>query len=611
MGPSCGKLWYDKIINIYASICLMALLRPFFIAVTRSYRKHIGGLLGVALGRALIINLQAYIVKRLIDTVSGGAVVANHRLVASLFLGFLALSLGFVLLFRFYDAIIAQFVPRLKKTVSLYIVHRILRQPPEFYQLHFAGQLTNRVNDISYQTPEVIRIVTDHFMTSILTLILVLVNMSMVSPRFAYLLLGWLVVFMTGSLWILSRNSTLTKKAAEARTHMIGRLVDMLVNIASIRLFGRANHEESLFHLHAKESAAREKKRDLFFMRLHGFQGLSFWLFEIGSCWWLYQGLMAGHITAGGFILIFTLNLQVLDQFWNVSKDVRKFWDSIGLIKQALTIFQHNVPLENDQEGSTLKVSQGSITFDHVCFGYPNQEFLFNNKTLVIPGGQKVGLVGHSGSGKSTFINLILRLYDIQSGDILIDNQSIRNISKRSLYETISIIPQECYLFNRSIMENIRYGRLEASDAEVYEAARKAHIHDVIQDLPQGYDTMAGEKGMRLSGGQRQRVAIARAFLKNSPIVLLDEATSHLDAVTESLVQEALNELFQGKTVLIVAHRLSTLQEVDRLCVFDRGSIVQDGDHDTLIQQTGLYQRLWNAQMKKAHASDHLSLHIP
>lgn len=582
----------------------MALLRPFLKTVTHSYRRHIAGLLSVALGRAVIINLQAYIVKRLIDTVSITPVTQNGRLIASLFVGFLALSLGFVLLFRFYDAIVAQFVPRLKKTVSLHIVHRILRQPPEFYQQHFAGQLTNRVNDVSYQTPELIRMITDHFVTSFLTLVLVVINMSMVQPRFAYLLLGWLVVFMMGSLWILSSNSTLTRIAAEARTHMVGRLVDMLVNISSIRLFGREEHEESLFRVHAKTSAGKEKQRDLFFMRLHGFQGLSFWLFELGSCWWLYQGLMSGQVSAGGFILVFTLNLQVLDQFWNVSKDVRKFWDSVGQMKQALQIFQENAILDNDREEPFLQVSQGSITFDHVCFGYPNQEFLFNNKTLIIPGGQKVGLVGHSGSGKTTFINLILRLYHIQSGDILIDNQSIQHVSKRSLYGSISIIPQECYLFNRSVMENIRYGRLDATDAEVFEAARKAHIHEVIQEMPKGYDTLAGEKGMRFSGGQRQRVAIARAFLKNAPIILLDEATSQLDAVTEVLVQEALHELFKGKTVLIVAHRLSTLQQVDRLCVFDRGSIVQDGDHHTLLQQPGLYQKLWNAQMKNSNSRD-------
>jgi ATP-binding cassette subfamily B protein len=306
--------------------------------------------------------------------------------------------------------------------------------------------------------------------------------------------------------------------------------------------------------------------------------------------------LVAGTITPGGFILIFTLNLQILDQFWNLGKDVRTFWEKTGQMKQALKIIDSPDDLPQTGISQDLIVTNGTIIFDGVYFGYEHHEPLFCNKNIVIPGGQKVGLVGYSGSGKSTFINLILRLYGIQSGHIFIDGQDIQQVSKDSLYESIAVIPQECYLFNRSIMDNIRYGRLNATDLEIHEAAKKAEIHDVIQSLPQGYHTMAGEKGMRLSGGQRQRVAIARAILKNAPIILLDEATSNLDALTEERVQMALTALFRGKTVLIVAHRLSTLQNADRLCVFDRGTIIQDGTHETLVKQEGLYRKLWQTQ---------------
>ncbi len=574
----------------------MSQLYSFFISVTRPLKNYILGLLAVSLGRAIVVNAQAWMIKNIIDTVSAHppGQLAPH--LYPLFIVFLCVGLSFIALFRIYDVLIANFIPRQKELITLNLTKRMLEHSASFYQRHFAGNLTNKMNDITLQTPELIKIMTDHFTTCTLTLILVFINMSVVNIHFAYALLVWLFIFMGGSLWLLFSNSRFAYTAAEARSQVIGRVVDILMNISSIRLFGRARHEHSLLQVFTQESALREKERDYFFMRLHFFQGSSFWIFETLCCWWLYKGLVAGTITPGGFILIFTLNLQILDQFWNLGKDVRTFWEKTGQMKQALKIIDSPDDLPQTGISQDLIVTNGTIIFDGVYFGYEHHEPLFCNKNIVIPGGQKVGLVGYSGSGKSTFINLILRLYGIQSGHIFIDGQDIQQVSKDSLYESIAVIPQECYLFNRSIMDNIRYGRLNATDLEIHEAAKKAEIHDVIQSLPQGYHTMAGEKGMRLSGGQRQRVAIARAILKNAPIILLDEATSNLDALTEERVQMALTALFRGKTVLIVAHRLSTLQNADRLCVFDRGTIIQDGTHETLVKQEGLYRKLWQTQ---------------
>ena len=554
------------------------------------------GFLGISLGRAVVVNAQARMIKAITDTVASYPLSQLEQHLYPLFLSFLCIGLSFIALFRIYDALIARFVPRQKELIMLTLTQRMLNHSASFYQKHFAGNLTNKINDLTIQTPELIKIMTDHFATCTLTLILVFINMSSVDIRFAYVLLVWLSIFMTGSLILLFSHTKFAYSAAEARSQVIGRVVDILMNISSIRLFGRSKHEHDLLKITTNESTVREEQRDYFFMKLHVFQGTSFWIFEIWCCWQLYKGLVAGTITPGGFILIFTLNLQILDQFWNLGKDVRNFWEKTGQMKQALKVIDTEEDVCQDLHSPDLQVSTGSIQFDQVYFSYEHHEPLFCNKTLYIPGGQKVGLVGYSGSGKSTFINLILRLYDIQSGHIFIDGQDISRVSKDSLYQSVAVIPQECYLFNRSIMDNIRYGRLDATDAQIYEAAQKAEIHDVLQSLPQGYQTMAGEKGMRLSGGQRQRVAIARAILKNAPIVLLDEATSNLDAVTEERIQTALNVLFHNKTVLIVAHRLSTLQSADRLCVFDRGSIVQDGTHGELVQQEGLYQKLWNTQ---------------
>jgi ATP-binding cassette subfamily B protein len=571
-------------------------LFSFFTSVTRPLRYFVAGLLFVSLGRAVVVNAQAWMIKQIVDTVSHCPKEQLVGQLGKLFLFFLCIGLSFISLFRIYDYLISQFVPRQKEIITLTLIKRMLAHSASFYQRHFAGNLTNKMNDITLQTPELIKIVTDHFTTCTLTLVLVFINMSVVSIHFAYALIIWLTLFMGGSLWMLFSNSHLAYSAAESRSQVIGRVVDILMNISSIRLFGRARHERQLLKTITGESTSREQDRDRFFMKLHFFQGASFWLFEIVCCRWLYNGLVAGTITPGGFILIFTLNLQILDQFWSLGKDVRNFWEKLGQMKQALKIIDNPEDRDVSHTHTSLVVSHGAITFDHVYFHYDQHQSLFHNKNIVIPGGQKVGLVGYSGSGKSTFINLILRLYDVQSGHIFIDGQDIAQVSKNSLYESIAVIPQESYLFNRSIMENIRYGRLDASDSEIYQAAQKAEIHDVIQSMPQGYQTLAGEKGMRLSGGQRQRVAIARAILKNAPIILLDEATSNLDALTEERVQAAFSALFQNKTVLIVAHRLHTLKNVDRVCVFDRGAIVQDGTHQELVAQVGLYQNLWASQ---------------
>lgn len=253
--------------------------------------------------------------------------------------------------------------------------------------------------------------------------------------------------------------------------------------------------------------------------------------------------------------------------------------------------------IKDKSNASQLVVTQGRIEFSKVKFHYQGGYSLFQNKSVTIEPGQKVGLVGYSGSGKSTFVNLILRLYEVVDGQILIDGQNLAEVTQESLRQAIAMIPQDPTLFHRSLMDNIRYGRTDATDEEVILASRKAHAHEFISLLPEGYKTLVGERGVKLSGGQRQRIAIARAILKNAPILMLDEATSQLDSITESNIQESLWDLMQGKTTLIVAHRLSTLLHMDRILVFDKGHIIEDGTHTELLNRGGLYKTLWDAQV--------------
>ena len=317
------------------------------------------------------------------------------------------------------------------------------------------------------------------------------------------------------------------------------------------------------------------------------------------------------------------INFNIINTLYKLSHTLRDFIGNWGAVDQAIALLETSEMTHSDKPKATvLTCTKSKIIFDHVTFNYKGTEPLFKNKTIEIQGGQKVGLVGYSGCGKSTFVNLILRFYDVTDGAILIDGQDIRNVTQDSLRENIAMIPQDPSLFHRSLMENIRYGRIDASDEEVISAAKKAHAHEFVSTLPQGYDSLVGERGVKLSGGQRQRIAIARAILKNAPILILDEATSQLDSVTENLIQESLLELMNSpieysprekgdpdldfrlrgndknrKTVLVIAHRLSTLLHMDRILVFDKGKIVEDGTHSELLAKGGLYKHLWNAQV--------------
>jgi ATP-binding cassette subfamily B protein len=265
-------------------------------------------------------------------------------------------------------------------------------------------------------------------------------------------------------------------------------------------------------------------------------------------------------------------------------------------VNEALSLITIGYDVKDKSAAYRLVVNKGEIIFKNITFNYHQGKKIFNNFNVTINPGQKIGLVGFSGSGKSTFVNLLLRFYDVAKGQIFIDNQNIAEVSQDSLREQIAMIPQEPTLFHRTIKDNILYGKLNASDEEILTAAKLAHCHEFIMELPEGYNTLVGERGIKLSGGQKQRIAIARAILKNAPILILDEATSSLDSVTEKYIQESLQELMFNKTTIVIAHRLSTLADMDRILVFNNGRIVEDGTATELLSNEGHFATLWQMQ---------------
>jgi ATP-binding cassette subfamily B protein len=302
-------------------------------------------------------------------------------------------------------------------------------------------------------------------------------------------------------------------------------------------------------------------------------------------------------ISVGSFAMTASLVLLVINDALGLSRRFVEFFEYVGNVNDGVGAIIRDQEVLDVDGAKDLKITRGDVRFDNVSFSYTQENPVFENLNVHIKAGERVGLVGFSGSGKTTFTNLILRLYDLKSGTISIDEQDVAKVTQDSLRAQISMIPQDPVLFHRSLLENIRYGRIDATDEEVFAAAQAAHAHQFITQRKEGYEALVGERGIKLSGGQRQRIAIARAILKNAPILILDEATSSLDSITEKSIQASLETLMKDRTVIVIAHRLSTIAHLNRILVFDKGRVVESGPHAELLSKNGHYARLWNMQV--------------
>lgn len=364
-----------------------------------------------------------------------------------------------------------------------------------------------------------------------------------------------------------------------------------------MRLFARREYESQYLKKFQIDELKKARSAMWLIEKMRIFQGLAGLALIFSMIFTLIHGWVQGWVTLGDFTLIGMLSFWVLGMIWYLSYQVTIFVREIGTINEALSLISVGHAIVDAPQAKPLVVTKGEIRFDKVRFDYQKTNIVFKDLNVTLEAGKKIGLVGYSGAGKSTFVNLILRFYDINSGHILIDGQDIARVTQDSLRENIAMIPQEPSLFHRSLMENIRYGRLSASDEEVIAASKLAHCHEFIEKLPDGYEGLVGERGVKLSGGQRQRIAIARAVLKNAPILILDEATSALDSMTEKIIQESLRNLMQNRTAIVIAHRLSTLADMDRILVFHKGKIIEDGTWEELLKTQGHFAELWEMQM--------------
>lgn len=490
-----------------------------------------------------------------------------------------------------------KYEPIIKNQIISQTFEYVLGSSYQYFQDNLSGRISDQIKTLADNLETILHRVSVDFIRGGSLLIVSFITAYFVNAMFFYILLLWFIAFASFSILMSIHLIDLSDKHASSESLLSGQLVDCISNQSNVRIFSQKRHETNRMDSFFQKVLVAFRKKELFILLLCCGQGGMIAMMMGFSAYWLIHLYGEGLISIGDFALILGLSMELGHMMWYTMFQVDQFNQALGKCKQSLNALSKPHEIVDAENAQPLVITKGKIDFARVKFHYRGTDTLFKNKSVSIPAGQKVGLVGYSGGGKSTFVNLILRLFDVADGKILIDNQDIKLVTQDSLRQAIAMIPQDPTLFHRSLMDNIRYGRVDASDEEVISAAMKAHAHEFICTLPDTYDSLVGERGIKLSGGQRQRIAIARAILKNAPILILDEATSQLDSITEANIQESLWELMQGKTTLVIAHRLSTLLHMDRILVFDKGHIVEDGTHNELLQQGGLYKTLWDAQV--------------
>ncbi|MSO13384.1 putative ABC transporter ATP-binding protein [Rickettsiales endosymbiont of Trichoplax sp. H2] len=484
-------------------------------------------------------------------------------------------------LFKFQSYIVSRFIDNIDQYAY------------SFFQNHTSGTILAKAQDVFNLIPTIIGTVIYQFIYIVFSTLITLIFLAQVHILFVVVMLIWMSIFFIITYFGIKKVRPITSEFAETRSKIWGHLSDYLSNILNVKCFVMSSWENSKLSNISQIFISKAEQQGYFLMKFYVIQGVIVSIYTIGFLIGLIYLHREGIISPGDFALVFMLNFTLFTNLYNLSYNLQEFIINCGTVNQALKILELPKEVQDKPDATKLVLTKGEIEFSNVQFNYKGTTELFKNKSIIIKGGQKVSLVGHSGGGKTTFSNLILRLFDVTSGEILIDGQNIKKVTQDSLRAAISIIPQESLLFHRTIEENIGYGNLNASEYEIIEAAKKAHAHEFIKKLPYGYKSLIGERGGKLSGGQRQRIVIARAILKNAPIVILDEATSQLDLETENKIQESLKELMKGKTSIVIAHRLSTLLGMDRVLVFEHGKIIKDGTYEELfVNKSSIYKRL-------------------
>lgn len=539
-----------------------------------------------------------YLIKLMVNTVAAYK-GDPHGIYKALFKPLLTLVffwLSMELSMRLQGLVLTYTFPRFRANIRESVFNYVRQHSHEYFSSNFAGTIAKKLSDLPTSCQTLMEILCFNIIAILVAYTIALGLTYHTKPLFAAIFLIWFCLHMFISFFFMHYSNTKWEAHADAATILNGKIVDSISNMVIVRLFARGKYEAQYLKHYQDDEIEKAHSAMLSTELMRFFLGLNGLTLIFTIIFTLIHGWIAGWVSLGDFTFIGMLAFWLIGMVWYMSYQMAVFVREMGTVNEALSLISAGHDVFDVPQAKPLIVSKGEIYFDNVKFSYRDNQVIFDCLSTLIKPGQKVGLVGFSGAGKTTFVSLILRFYDIENGQILIDGQNIAEVSQESLRSQIAMIPQEPTLFHRSLMENIRYGRLDATDNEVIEAAKLAHCAEFIDKLSEGYHTLVGERGIKLSGGQRQRISIARAILKNAPILILDEATSALDSVTEQLIQDSLNKLMCNRTTIVIAHRLSTLTHMDRLLVFHQGKIKEDGTKDELLAANGYFANLWRMQ---------------
>jgi ATP-binding cassette subfamily B protein len=505
--------------------------------------------------------------------------------------GWIVMDFGF----RFRDYLLARTLPKVEADIRMRMFDHVQHHSPRYFSEHFAGSLANKIGDMVSAVTVILRSILVWFIPLAFTCALTIVIFSTIHATLAMVIAAWMAIHFW-LCWVFTlKCEEYSHLHGEARSTLVGKIVDSLTNNFVVNLFFRFRFEKAHIDRYQQEERGTNLLAQVYPVKMFTALSVAFAAELFTFTGFLIHYWLAGKISTGvvvqGIITIWNLSMAV----WLVADKAPELFQHLGISKQALSVVNDPQDVLDEPNATDLVVQQGEIVFDNVTFHYGKKE-VFHNKSVKIKAGEKVGLVGYSGAGKSTFVNLILRFFPLKQGRILIDGQDIAHSTLESLRKNIALIPQDPILFHRSLEENIRYGRIDASEQEILEAAKLAHCDEFIRKCPHEYKTLVGERGTKLSGGEKQRIAIARAMLHKAPILLLDEATSALDSVTEKYIQDSLDKLMANRTTIVIAHRLSTLSKMTRILVFDHGRIIEEGSHSELLDKNGHYAKMWKMQ---------------
>lgn len=547
----------------------------------------------------LIALVPPLLYKRLLDTLSSTGGVPTDA-AADALLSIIAILAGVFLvnwiIWRIQEYAAIRFEARVMSSLVNFGFSRMIHHSYEFFSGNFVGSLVRKLTRL----PRSFESLFDLFMYNVFGVLVSLIGVPFIIAQRSVLLaagfLGFAVVLITFHIIIARWKQKYNLAATAEDSKLTGVVSDAVANETAIKFFTAESHESG--HIgDATKNLERARVTSWHINNLINLVQAAFMsITEIALLLVAVHLWREGTITVGDFALLQGYFIVSMQQLWGFNRTIRGIYESFADATEMVDIIDMPYGVLDPLCPEDLQFQRGEIIFDDVSFAFNKTRTVLHHFNLTINSAEKIALVGPSGAGKTTITKLLLRFYDVDAGKITIDGQNIAHITQGDLRSVMAFVPQEPALFHRTLMENIRYGRKDATDEEVVEASKKARCHEFITNLSDGYNTLVGERGIKLSGGERQRVAIARAILKNAPILVLDEATSSLDSESEHLIQEALEELMEGKTVIVIAHRLSTIQRMDRIVVVEEGKVSDMGTHQELINRPGVYQKLWTLQ---------------